>query len=443
MSPFVFAYEFKFEDRYPPNGLQKDSIYFQRWVKKENEYNNSDCGSPLKRIMLSTQVQIQDSTVEKCILDKKKFIYPIEILRTNRAWLDPKHYAEHSPWPAITEETKQALRSHQATLLLTHLKWQSDDAVGDPMQFKIFEKLHATLNHFKIPAFAVVYVGASPELPDLYKQFLAAHPDIIALKSVETINYLEKGWQIFYDFYKSNGEIYDLFSSKNDLNRVRTKKFICFNLEPRVHRKLNISWLFNQNLLKENLVSFYGKNQLLKFTKENPLPKDPQFSELIASYESLTPQFPLIVDAPEGLHFSHCRRWPFADTYYSFLTERVYNCSSGWTLQTPKVFKAICNIHPFIILGQQGYLKSLHDSGYKTFSPFKDESYDFIVDPIARTKAVWKEVLRLNSMSLEQMHSWYYSMLPILEFNFKNFLLRSNNSQYDEFVLKLGTLVEH
>ena len=202
-------------------------------------------------------------------------------------------------------------------------------------------------------------------------------------------------------------------------------------------------WLIKKNIFEQGLVSFYSSENLLRYDKENSLPDDAEFKEVMTDYESVQNRLPFIVDVPEGFHISFCRRWPFADSYFSFLTERVFNTPHGWTLLTPKVFKAVCNMHPFIVLGQHGYLASLRHFGYKTFSPHIDESYDDIVDPVERTKAVWKEVERLTSMTLPELHAWHYSLFSILEHNWKNFLQRSKNSEYEKLISALKELNEN
>lgn len=443
MRIFTFAYEMNRDGRYVPNGLLEDSKYYSRWLSRTDEYCAEDCGNPLKSIFKTTGISIQDQTVEECLAQGKKFIYPIEILRSNHAWLLPKLYREHSPWPAISESTKKALRQGQAVILLTHLKLQSDSSRGDPVRSHVFERLHAALNHFQIPPSAVVYAGVSAELPKIYQQFLQTHTVPEPLRAVEYVNYLEKGWFLYFEKYRAAGEIFDFESCKKDSSRLRTHKFLCFNHEPRAHRKLNLMWLFKNNLLEENLISFGTTEHLLKYDAENPLPQDSEFADLMRDYPAaVESRLPMIVDAPKGLHISFCTRWPFADSYFSFLTERIYDCQNGWTLLTPKVFKAICNVHPFIVLGQHGYLESIRSAGYKTFSPFIDESYDLIEDPVQRTKAVWQEVRRLCAMSMPELHQWYYSMLPILEHNHSVFLARRKSSEYDRFVQALGSLHE-
>lgn len=438
--PLYFAYEKKIGERFVSNGLSENTKYFSRWFAQTEEYAAQDCGSPLKSILQATGTHIIDCTVEECLQSGRHFIYPIEILRSNVGWLLPQCYEEHSPWPAISEATKLALQQNQGVLLLTHFKMISDSTRGDPVKFKLFERLHAALEHFKIPASSVIYVGASPELPAIYEKFVNDNRIATPLKTVQYINYLEKGWQLYFENYRKAGEIFDYESSLSESDRVRPFKFLCFNNEPRIHRKLNLMWLHKKNLFHQGLVSFNPAESLLKFDKKNALPADEEFEQLMSGYNSMQERLPMVVDAPEGVHISFCRRWPFADTYFSFLTERVFDCQTGWTLLTPKVFKSICNMHPFVVLGQHGYLDSLREFGYKTFSPYIDESYDKIVDPVTRTKAVWAEVEKLNAMSLQEMHQWYYSLFPILKHNWTNFLHRSKHSEYNNFIKILEDL---
>ena len=139
----------------------------------------------------------------------------------------------------------------------------------------------------------------------------------------------------------------------------------------------------------------------------------------------------------KGFHISFCRKKPFADTYFSFITERVLDTKSGWSLLTSKIFKTIANMHPFIVLGQKDYLKALRHHNYKTFHPHIDESYDDISDPVLRVKAVWKEVEKLCALSLSELHNWCYSLTPVLEHNWNVFHRRRMSSEYHDFIKKL------
>lgn len=84
--------------------------------------------------------------------------------------------------------------------------------------------------------------------------------------------------------------------------------------------------------------------------------------------------------------------------------------------------RAIANFHPFIVAGNPGTLSLLREMGFKTFTGFIDESYDEIENPEERGMMVISEVKRLCSLSENEIHEWYLSLLPILTYNAEHLL---------------------
>jgi len=76
-------------------------------------------------------------------------------------------------------------------------------------------------------------------------------------------------------------------------------------------------------------------------------------------------------------------------------------------------------LHPFILVGHPYSLKKLKELGFKTFSPWIDESYDEIEDESIRMYRVLNEIDKLCSKSLDELHEMYIEMWPILEHNYK------------------------
>ena len=85
-------------------------------------------------------------------------------------------------------------------------------------------------------------------------------------------------------------------------------------------------------------------------------------------------------------------------------------------LITEKTYKAIIMKHPFILLARPYSLRSLRDRGYKTFSPFIDESYDEIENDKLRLQAVAEEVNRLSKSDLVE---FTHQVKDIIEHNAK------------------------
>jgi hypothetical protein len=89
---------------------------------------------------------------------------------------------------------------------------------------------------------------------------------------------------------------------------------------------------------------------------------------------------------------------------------------------TEKVFKPIANFQPFVFVAYPGALALLKELGFKTFSPFIDESYDDELDEAVRLQMIYKEIDRLCCMSIQEMHDWYWAMKEILIHNHNHLL---------------------
>ncbi len=84
---------------------------------------------------------------------------------------------------------------------------------------------------------------------------------------------------------------------------------------------------------------------------------------------------------------------------------------------TEKPLKAMCNLHPAIILGNPGSLSLLRDLGFATFDGLFDERYDEEDDPRRRFDMVWTEVERLCGMDEADLDRLEAAMEETLVFN--------------------------
>lgn len=88
---------------------------------------------------------------------------------------------------------------------------------------------------------------------------------------------------------------------------------------------------------------------------------------------------------------------------------------------TEKTFKSFISKTPFIILGNAGILEYLRSLGFKTFSPYIDESYDLLSDPYLRIDRALDEVKRLSSMSIQDCEAHLAPLKDICEYNFNHY----------------------
>jgi hypothetical protein len=108
--------------------------------------------------------------------------------------------------------------------------------------------------------------------------------------------------------------------------------------------------------------------------------------------------------------------------YYAFPNKNYVGAVPAYIglFLTEKTYKPIAMKHPFILLAPAHSLRMLRERGYKTFSPFIDESYDEIENDHLRLKAVAEEVKRLSKSDLVE---FTYQIKDIVEHNEK--ILRS------------------
>ena len=106
---------------------------------------------------------------------------------------------------------------------------------------------------------------------------------------------------------------------------------------------------------------------------------------------------------------------PHINSYFYICTETFVH--GEHKSLTEKVFKPIANFQPFLFVAYPGALELLRSLGFKTFSPYIDESYDVEPDEGRRVNMIYNEIARLCTMSKEEIHNWYWQMEDILEHN--------------------------
>jgi hypothetical protein len=62
---------------------------------------------------------------------------------------------------------------------------------------------------------------------------------------------------------------------------------------------------------------------------------------------------------------------------------------------TEKTYKILAQRRPFVVFGDTNVLKKLREQGFLTFEKYCDESYDTILDPVARSQAVIEAIKQL------------------------------------------------
>ena len=124
--------------------------------------------------------------------------------------------------------------------------------------------------------------------------------------------------------------------------------------------------------------------------------------------------------------------------YFSLVTSTSFD--TPWTHPDEKFWKPLGQFHPFIWIGPPNSIKSLHRLGFKSFSPYIDESYDKEEDCEKRMLMIVDEVKRLCAMSKDEIHEWYFSMYDILVHNWRR-ILYYNPNPFLKMYNKLSNLI--
>ena len=107
-------------------------------------------------------------------------------------------------------------------------------------------------------------------------------------------------------------------------------------------------------------------------------------------------------------------RKPYNEYFLEIIVET--DCiTTGWI--TEKVVKNLYIGKPFIVMGGQGTLEKIKGFGFRTFSPWIDETYDTIENNYLRLEAVKREIDRLAQLSYSDIQQIHQELLPILEHN--------------------------
>lgn len=208
-------------------------------------------------------------------------------------------------------------------------------------------------------------------------------------------------------------------------NTIRKNHFLFKIRRPRDHRLAILFKLASDGLLSKGDWSCLSPvqsndNVIEEFAKQCDMSFDlPKVNQVIAS-------FPKTLESESGNNYTAVRAWTdqhpksYMNSYFYICTETFLH--GDFKSLTEKAFKPIVNFMPFVIIAYPGALKLLQSLGFKTFSPWIDESYDNELDSVKRIKLVYEQITKICHMPIEQLHEWYWQMEDIYVHNYNHFL---------------------
>jgi len=316
-----------------------------------------------------------------------KWIYMIEPRGDSRGWLG--QYRDENPnvikslTAGMSKESLSSVRDNKAIICL----YQAGEAAPvNHVDINLFEEFYKELLKHKIDPSNFVFITGNMIAKE---QFSKWKPNseyknekdfrIIEFSGYRHIDYKQK-WTL----------------AKKDLNKNIEKHFLCYNgnlLHP--HRLFLLALLQEKKILSNGLISL-----TFKYLKE---------------IKSLSLSI-IDVDEWKTNHFDTSPPWPYEKTFFSLVSES--QVVEDTLFLSEKIWKAIANRHPFVLVGSYKTLDYLHKEGFKTFHPFIDESYDKEKHPYKRIMKVIEEVKKLCSMNQLEINEFLSNIDDIIEYNY-------------------------
>ena len=462
---FYAVYDFMAADDYIPNCLNHDTtdIIFKNHGKINGEvmdyYFKNYTQIPVSVENLNVHWDIFDNIsidqYDKLSFDKNNcFVYLVEPF----ANLDHVLGTEHS-------YNKKAFVEYMSKKAFNELKNPDNNFYcivnfcnEGSLNGHTFDYLYNICERYHIPYHKLIFVIACADLEDLHNRYCEEKNikdrikvfywtwsirekvdealDILSDEHGRRINFLTKEKSSIVNYS-------DLDSSK-----IRNKKFLMFNRRMREQRVLLVS-LLGKKFIEENYISYDFEHACDEANIDFFLPRidDSLVNHGLENMKELLLELPKskidFDDVINTMGFGCEDKTPYLDSYIHILSET--NFSEPGVYFSEKTWKPIINLQPFISVNYFNSLKYLKDLGIKTFSPFIDESYDLVEDDKKRMELIYKEIMRINSLPIQELHDWYYSIIDVLKHN-RETMLKYNGkfmrNKEKEYILSIKNYIK-
>jgi hypothetical protein len=331
----------------------------------------------------------------------------------------------------IPSEIKDRIREGDVILLLNN----SHEAYHDSIEF--------------IYRYFIMDLNFPPTSIRLLTESASIMEEVDRVSTVFNKPYIQVEWLRIFEYNVKNARNIENYRKLNTLEiKQYDKKYLNLNRRWRQHRPILVGLLELHNLLDKGHVSFCknvdGQNwdSVYGYLQGSVQYCDPELYNLFQSNRDRIESIPdMFLDTPElyvnQVQVDNNLDYYYENTYFSIVNETNYFKDLGEGLfLSEKVFKPILRCHPFILVSRPHSLRKLKELGYKTFSPYIDESYDEEVDDYLRLKMIVNEVERLSNLSEPQLVEFLTAVKEIVEYNYQ-LLTNKSSALKDNFVTAL------
>lgn len=203
---------------------------------------------------------------------------------------------------------------------------------------------------------------------------------------------------------------------KNVESYSNKKLFLVYNRDWQGSREYRLK--FSEMLFSENLINDC-QTSIMKISDSGLTPNNYKFRNLKLKpdgFDFLNHYSTNTLDSSVSADYVP---YDFCSTYVSVVLETIFDDTKIHL--TEKILRPIACGHPFILAAGPHSLEYLRSYGFKTFSPWIDETYDQEVDSVQRLQKIIGSMKQLQSLPRARLLEIYNELIKIAEFNQQRF----------------------
>ena len=344
----------------------------------------------------------------------------------------------HHGWNLITaidyipEDVRQRFRDSSAILLLNN----SHEAYHDSIEF--------------IYRYLVMGLDIPPQQIRLLTESASIMGEVNKVATVFDREHIQIEWIRIFEYNVRQSVNIENYKKLDTLTQMRyDKKFLNLNRRWRHHRPILVGMLELNDLIDKGFVSFCKNvdgqtwDGVYGYMQGSTQLCDPDlYASFLENRQRIEDIPDMFLDTPElyinQVQVDNNLDYHYEHTYFSIVNETNYFKDLGEGLfLSEKVFKPILRCHPFIIVSRPHSLNKLKELGYKSFSPYIDESYDNELDDYKRLHMIVEETKRLCNLNEDELKLFLAETKKIVEYNY-DLLVNKDSNIKQNFITPLN-----
>jgi hypothetical protein len=330
----------------------------------------------------------------------------------------------HSPddWTGYNDKVKSLfeylnpkyikdLRNKKALLLL-------DQSFEGYQTSWLWDFFHTHCKQYDVSPSSIIYVTGNMIADETYEKFCYENDIQDKMKVIPYAHFeLDVGMTCYHMDQTGLLPNFNTHLNYKKKNKKNIKTFSCLNKRIRPHRVWFYKYMFENDIIKDGLVSMneFSKHQ---YPFENNLID-------LDVIDKISENLPLLIydkrnnELDDNYYIRRLNEQICLDSFISVVSEAHCGDSDETMFLSEKLFKPIACRHPWMVMGNKDSLSMMKKLGYKTFSNFVNEDYDSLPTH-ERMLSIIESIKKV--IDVKDKIEWYESTREIVEHNHKNLI---------------------